>query len=89
MRIEHVETIACDAGWRNYHYLKIVTDNGIVGWAEYDEAFGPSGLTAVIEKIAPRLIGKPANSHEAVIGPIAATFRPAPHGLSAEALGKS
>lgn len=87
MRIEHVETIACDAGWRNYHYLKIVTDNGIVGWAEYDEAFGPSGLTAVIEKIAPRLIGKPANSHEAVIGPIAATFRPAPHGLSAEALG--
>ena len=43
MRIEHVETIACDAGWRNYHYLKIVTDNGIVGWAEYDEAFGPSG----------------------------------------------
>lgn len=53
MRIEQIETIACDAGWRNYHYLKIVADDGTVGWAEYDEAFGPAGLTGVIEKIAP------------------------------------
>lgn len=87
MRIEHIETVACDAGWRNYHYLKIVAENGMVGWAEFDEAFGPAGLTGVIEKIAPRLIGQPISGHEAVIGPLAATLRPAPHGLAAEALG--
>ena len=41
MKIERIETLACDAGWRNYHFLKLVTDDGIVGWSEFDEAFGP------------------------------------------------
>jgi L-alanine-DL-glutamate epimerase-like enolase superfamily enzyme len=43
MKIERIETLACDAGWRNYHFLKLVTDDGIVGWSEFDEAFGPPG----------------------------------------------
>ena len=43
MNIEQIETLACDAGWRNYHFLKLVTDDGIVGWSEFDEAFGPPG----------------------------------------------
>lgn len=87
MRIEHIETLACDAGWRNYHYLKMVTDTGVVGWAEYDEAYGTPGLTAVIEKLAPRLIGQSASHHEVIYGQLAAMLRPAPYGLSAEAMG--
>ena len=43
MKIERIETLACDAGWRNYHFLKLVTDDGVVGWSEFDEAFGPPG----------------------------------------------
>ena len=43
MRIERIETLACDAGWRNYHFLKLVTDDGVVGWSEFDEAFAPPG----------------------------------------------
>ncbi len=43
MRIEHFETIARDAGWRNYYFLKVVTSDGTVGWSEYDESFGPRG----------------------------------------------
>lgn len=87
MRIEHIETFACDAGWRNYHYLKVVTEGGAVGWAEYDEAFGTPGLTAVIEKLAPKLIGKSVAQHEVIYGQLAAMLRPAPYGLSAEAQG--
>jgi len=87
MRIEHIETFACDAGWRNYHYLKIVTESGVIGWAEYDEAFGTPGLTAVIEKLAPLLIGQSAAQHEVIYGQLAAMLKPAPHGLSAEAMG--
>jgi len=30
--VKSVETISCDAGWRNYHFVKIVTQDGIVGW---------------------------------------------------------
>jgi len=87
MRIQHIDTFACDAGWRNYHYLRIVTESGVVGWAEYDEAFGTPGLTAVIEKLAPLLIGQSAAQHEVIYGQLAAMLKPAPHGLSAEAMG--
>ncbi|GAB7533916.1 mandelate racemase/muconate lactonizing enzyme family protein [Burkholderia sp. 3C] len=87
MKIEKIETIACDGGWRNYYFLKIVTDEGIVGWSEYDESFGPPGLTSVIEKLATRLIGMSVYNHEELYGRLAASLRPAPLGLSAEALG--
>ena len=45
-QIRSVETLACDAGWRNYHFVKIMTEDGIVGWSEYDEGFGAPGVTA-------------------------------------------
>ena len=44
-QIRSVETLACDAGWRNYHFVKIMTEDGIVGWSEYDEGFGAPGVT--------------------------------------------
>ena len=47
-QIRSVETLACDAGWRNYHFVKIMTEDGIVGWSEYDEGFGAPGVTAAI-----------------------------------------
>ena len=38
--------LACDAGWRNYHFVKVTTDGGIVGWSEFDEGFGAPGVGA-------------------------------------------
>lgn len=87
MRIEHFETLSCDAGWRNYYFLKVVTSDGTVGWSEYDESFGPPGLTGVIEQLGARLVGKSVYDHEEAYGRLAASLRPAPHGLSAEAIG--
>ena len=34
--VKSVETLSCDAGWRNYHFVKIVTEDGITGWSEFD-----------------------------------------------------
>ena len=51
-KIRSVETLACDAGWRNYHFVKLTTDDGIVGWSEFDEGFGSPGVGAVIERLA-------------------------------------
>ncbi|MBS1695063.1 MAG: mandelate racemase/muconate lactonizing enzyme family protein [Actinobacteria bacterium] len=87
MKIASVETLSCDAGWRNYHFLKITTDDGLVGWSEFDEAFGPPGLTAVIGHYGRRLIGQDAFGHEQLNVLLASTARPAPYGLSAEAIG--
>src|SRR6202047_3506217 len=43
--VKNVEILACDAGWRNYHFVKVTTDDGVVGWGEFDEGFGSAGLT--------------------------------------------
>ena len=57
MKVAKLETLSCDAGWRNYHFVKLTTDTGIVG----------HGFTAITEEdvvaqvvngvIAPNLIG--------------------------------
>lgn len=87
MKITDLETLSCDAGWRNYNFLKVTTDEGVVGWSEFDEAYGPPALTDVINAYGHRLIGKDVFSHEQHYVSLASTARPAPHGLTAEAFG--
>jgi len=57
MKVKGYEVFKCDAGWRTFSFLKLVTDDGIVGWSEYNESFGSPGLSAVIEALMPGVIG--------------------------------
>lgn len=87
MKIASVETFSCDAGWRNYNFLKIATESGLVGWSEYDEHYSSPGLTGVIRRFGERIIGSRATDHERIYTALFASIRPVPYGLSAEALG--
>ena len=40
MKITGLECLHADAGQRNFDVLKISTDEGLVGWSEYNESFG-------------------------------------------------
>ena len=62
--VDRIETLACDAGWRNYYFLKITTNDGIVGWSQYDEGFGSPGVSNVIEQLAPVVVGTDIANHE-------------------------
>jgi L-alanine-DL-glutamate epimerase-like enolase superfamily enzyme len=57
MKIKSYDVFRCDAGWRNFSFLKIVTDDGIVGWSEYNESFGSPGLTGAIQTLMPSIYG--------------------------------
>jgi len=57
MKIKSYEIFRCDAGWRLFSFLKLVTDSGPVGWSEYNESFGSPGLSGVIENLMPSVIG--------------------------------
>jgi galactonate dehydratase len=57
MKIRTFETFECDAGWRTFSFLKVTTDDGVVGWSEYNQSFGSPGLTSAIEALMPALIG--------------------------------
>jgi galactonate dehydratase len=86
MKIVKIEDLHCDAGWRVNSFLKITTDEGIVGWSEYMEGYGAQGLTAVIRKLGERLIGqdpRPVERHSAYL--YAAT-RQAAGGMNAMAI---
>ncbi|WP_407713709.1 mandelate racemase/muconate lactonizing enzyme family protein [Comamonas testosteroni] len=87
MKVTQVETITCDAGWRNYFFLKLSTDKGITGWSEYDEGFGSPGVTAVIEQLKARLIGQDVNDIEKFFQLATSLTRPAPGGVIGQAIG--
>jgi galactonate dehydratase len=87
MNVATIETLHCDAGWRNYHFVKLTTDDGVVGWSEFDEGFGSPGVTSVIERMAGRLIGQPVGEHERLYAEMFCLTRPASGGVVAEGLG--
>jgi galactonate dehydratase len=57
MKVTGYEVFKCDAGWRTFSFLKIVTADGVIGWSEYNESFGSPGLSGVIEAMMPSVIG--------------------------------
>src|SRR5436190_2101829 len=87
MKVTSIETLACDAGWRNYHFVKLGTDDGIVGWSEFDEGFGSPGVATVIERLAPRVVGQPAGEHERMYAELYCATRPGSGGVAAQAIG--
>ena len=86
MRIARIEDLHCDAGWRVWSFLKITTDDGVVGWSEYNESYGSPGLTAVIRKLAERLIGLDPRPVERITAMLYAVTRQAPGGISQQAI---
>ena len=48
MNISSIESLHCDAGWRIFSFLKITTDDGIVGYSEYNESYGSKGVLSLI-----------------------------------------
>jgi galactonate dehydratase len=58
MKIAKIEDLHADAGWRTFSFLKVTTDDGLVGWSEYTEESGSAGLTAVIHALGKALIGQ-------------------------------
>ena len=87
MKVTRVESLHCDAGWRNFSFLKITTDSGIVCWSEYNASYGAVGLPAAIDALAPRVVGKDPLAIEAVVAELYAVTRQAAGGVVQEAIG--
>jgi galactonate dehydratase len=86
-KVKSVELLACDAGWRNYHFVKVTTEDGIIGWSEFDEGFGSPGVGAAIQRLSARVVGQNAFQHERIYAELFAATRPAAGGVVAQALG--
>src|SRR5678816_1018877 len=87
MKITQIESLHADAGWRNFDFLKISTDEGITGWSEYNENFGGPGLSRVIDELGSALIGKDPRAWEAHVALMYALRRQASGGVIQQAIG--
>jgi galactonate dehydratase len=86
MKIAKIEDLHCDAGWRTFSFLKVTTDDGLVGWSEYTEADGSRGLTAVIHGMAEALIGTDPRPVQAIDSLLYVKQVQAPGGINQRAI---
>jgi L-alanine-DL-glutamate epimerase-like enolase superfamily enzyme len=73
MRIANVEDLHADGGWRTISFLKLTTDEGLVGWAEFYDGFGAGGVSDLIRRFGtivkgmdPRDVGRISTSLHAI-----------------------
>jgi L-alanine-DL-glutamate epimerase-like enolase superfamily enzyme len=86
MKIAKLEDLHCDAGWRDFSFLKITTDDGLVGWSEYNESYGGAGITTTIRRFSQLLIGKDPRPVEQITATLYAVTRQAPGGVNQQAI---
>jgi galactonate dehydratase len=86
MKITQVETLQADAGWRMFSFLKITTSDGIIGWSEFNESFGSTGLSDVIKGLAPVLIGRDPRLFEQITQHLHVLTRQSRGGLNQQAI---
>src|SRR5438067_1767751 len=87
MKVASLEHLHADAGQRNFDFLKVSTDDGIVGWSEYNESFGGLGVSAVIDGLASQIVGKDPRAYEALVTLMYAVRRQASGGVVQQAIG--
>ncbi len=86
MKIIKIEDLHADAGWRTFSFLKLTTDEGLVGWSEFNEAQWNPGLTAVIRRLAEHAIGQDPRSVARLSALLTAMTRMAPGGTNQQAI---
>ena len=86
MKIARMETLRADAGWRMFSYLKMTTEDGIVGWSEFNESFGSAGLAEVIVALSPVVIGKDPRRWESIIATLHVMTRQSRGGINHQAI---
>jgi L-alanine-DL-glutamate epimerase-like enolase superfamily enzyme len=86
LRIERIEPLIADAGWRTFSFLKVTTACGITGWSEYNEDFGSKGLSDVIRALSPLIIGADPRRSEAIVARLHVATRQSRGGLNQQAI---
>ena len=87
MKVTGCETLHCDAGWRDFSFLKVTTDEGGTGVSEFNECYGSPGLSGVIERVvADWVVGEDPMAVARVGAKLYAATRQAPGGMAQQAI---
>lgn len=88
MKITKIETLHCDAGWRPWSFIKVSTDEGIIGYSECTDSHGsPSGIGGIIKDLQPFLLGKDPRQTEKLYWDMYSATRQSPGSIIQKAIG--
>jgi L-alanine-DL-glutamate epimerase-like enolase superfamily enzyme len=86
MRIVDLRTFRADGGWRPFCFLKILTDEGLAGWAEFAEGAWSPALAEVILALGRTVIGEDPRRYAWLAARLHATTLFASGGLNHQAV---
>jgi len=86
MRITGFQDLHADGGWRTISFLKLETDEGLVGWSEFNETSWNPGLTGIIRKLAEGVVGRDPQAWARISADLRAQTRMAAGGLVDQAI---
>lgn len=86
MKIVKAETIHADGGYRDCSYLKLSTDEGLVGWSEFYDSFSGARIDPLIQDFARVATGMDPRQFGRVSETLIATTRLAAGGLAQQAI---
>ena len=73
MIITKVETFIADGGWRPWIFVKVETDEGVVGYGECTDPRSPHGVLGTIKDLTPVLIGQDPRALWSRFSPLSAS----------------
>ncbi len=86
MKIRRIETLVCDAGWRPWQFVKIETDEGIIGYGECSNAKTPRGIAGTIKDLVVVLLGRDPRAIESLNVEMYKLIRQCPGGIAQTAV---
>jgi galactonate dehydratase len=86
LRITRLDLFRADGGWRPFSFLKLSTDEGLVGWSEFVESNWAPGLRAVISALGRQVVGADPRRFARVSAELHAQTRFTAGGLSHQAI---
>jgi galactonate dehydratase len=87
LKITALDTLSCDAGWRDFSFLRVRTDGDLVGWSEWNGSYGGPGLGAAIEELGSGIIGADPRRPERITADLVARTRHSHGGVASMAIG--
>jgi galactonate dehydratase len=86
LKITKVTPIFCDGGWRAFTFVKVETDEGLVGYGECTSNRSSFGIAGCVRDLEPVLIGKNPLQVEKLYGDLWAYFQQDPGGIASKAI---
>ena len=86
MKISNIETFLIDGGWRPWIFVKIETDEDVVGYGECSDGRNPYGIVGAIEDLKPLLLGADPRAFEMRYWDMMRATRQSQGGIAAKAV---